>query len=57
MALRRGLAGLVPRLLQGGEAWAPAICSSSSNLLAAADAGPSSSGSGFEGHSSFLRGA
>lgn len=56
MALRRGFAGLVPRLLNTTEALAP-ICSSSSSLLQQADATPSSSGTGFGAYTSFLRSA
>jgi hypothetical protein len=62
MALRRGLAGLVPRLLNSGssvEALAPLASSSSSSgftlLGGGADAGPSSSGGGFGAYQSLLR--
>lgn len=53
MALRRGFAGLVPRLLNTTEALAP-ICTSSGSLLQA-DATPSSSGNHFGAYTSFLR--
>lgn len=53
MALRRGFAGLVPRLLNTTEALAP-ICTSSGSLLQA-DATPSSSGNPFGAYTSFLR--
>lgn len=54
MALRRGFAGLVPRLLNSPEALAP-ICTSSSSLLQA-ETSSSSSGNHWGAYQSFLRG-
>jgi len=57
MALRRGFASLVPRLLNTSEALAP-ICNAaipSPSGLWQADATPSSSGNHFGAYSSFLR--